>query len=180
MEIHVQNIVASISTDQQFDLDMIHEKVSGSEYSPEKFPGLIYKLKEPKTALLIFKSGKLVCTGAKTVEKVYEAVDKVRKKLAEIGMEVIKDPKIAVQNIVATSDLKKEINLNTIAITLGLENVEYEPEQFPGLVYRVKDPRAVALLFGTGKVVCTGTKDIKDIEKALSKIEAELTNANLI
>lgn len=180
MEINVQNIVASVVTGEKFDLNEIARGLKGAEYSPEKFPGLIYKLKDPKTALLVFTSGKLVCTGAKTLEEVNRAVDKLRRQLEDIGVKIKEDPKIAVQNIVATSDLNKEVNLNTIAITLGLENVEYEPEQFPGLVYRVREPKAVALIFKTGKVVCTGTKDIKDIEIALGKIESELSNAGLI
>ncbi|MCK5772390.1 MAG: TATA-box-binding protein [Thermoplasmata archaeon] len=180
MEVSVQNIVASVVTGEAFDLNYISSKCEEAEYSPEKFPGLIYKLKEPKTALLVFTSGKLVCTGAKTVEMVHEAVEKVRKRFKGIGIEIAKDPEIKVQNIVATSDLKNDINLNSIAITLGLENVEYEPEQFPGLVYRIREPKAVALLFTTGKVVCTGTKNVSDIKIALEKIETELLNAGLI
>ena len=180
MDICVQNIVASVVTKETFDLNLICDRIPEAEYSPEKFPGLIFKLKDPKTALLIFTSGKLVCTGAKTVEMVHEAVGKVRTRLGEIGIEVHDDPEIKIQNIVATSDLKTEINLNTIAVSLGLENVEYEPEQFPGLVYRVRDPKAVALLFKTGKVVCTGTKEVGDVEIALTKIETELRNAGLI
>ena len=180
MEVCVQNIVASVVTGEAFDLNYISSKLEEAEYSPEKFPGLIYKLKEPKTALLVFTSGKLVCTGAKTVEMVHVAVEKVRKRFKEIGIDITKDPEIKVQNIVATSDLKNDINLNSIAITLGLENVEYEPEQFPGLVYRIREPKAVALLFTTGKVVCTGTKNVDDIKIALEKIETELLNAGLI
>ncbi len=180
MDVCVQNIVASVVTGETFDLDYISSKLEEAEYSPKKFPGLIYKLKEPKTALLVFTSGKLVCTGAKTVPMVHKAVDKVRKRFKEIGVEIKQDPEIKVQNIVATSDLKKEINLTSIAITLGLENVEYEPEQFPGLVYRVREPKAVALLFTTGKIVCTGTKNKEDIKIVLGKIEAELSNAGFI
>ena len=180
MEIRVQNIVASVVTGESFDLDYISSQLEEAEYTPERFPGLIYKLKEPKTALLIFTSGKLVCTGAKTVQMVHEAVDKVRKRFNSIGIEIKRDPEIKVQNIVATSALNKDINLTSIAITLGLENVEYEPEQFPGLVYRISERKAVALLFTTGKMVCTGTKNIEDIKIVLEKIETELSNAGLI
>ena len=99
MDIQVQNIVASVVTGEIFDLNMISSNLVGSEYSKEKFPGLIYKLKDPKTAILVFTSGKLVVTGAKTVEKVYEAVDKFRGKLEDIGVKVKEDPKITIQNI---------------------------------------------------------------------------------
>jgi transcription initiation factor TFIID TATA-box-binding protein len=180
MDIKVQNIVASVVTNETFDLNMISKNLVGSEYSPQKFPGLIYRLKDPKIAILVFTSGKLIVTGAKTFENVYEAVDKFRRNLKKIGVNVQKDPKIEIHNIVATSDLHGEVNLSQVAITLGMECVEYEPEQFPGLVYRVRDPKAVALIFKTGKVVCTGTKNVEEIEIALGKIEHELRDADLI
>ncbi len=180
MDIFVQNIVATVVTGESFDLNYISSNLEEAKYSPENFPGLIYKLNEPKTAILVFTSGKLVCTGAKTVQMVQEAVDKLRKRFHEIGIEMTDDPVITIQNIVATSDLKNVINLNSIAITLGLENVEFEPEQFPGLVYRVREPKAVVLLFTSGKVVCTGTKNVEDIKIVLEKIKTELSQAGLI
>jgi transcription initiation factor TFIID TATA-box-binding protein len=81
---------------------------------------------------------------------------------------------------VASSDLHTELNLNAIAISLGLDRVEYEPEQFPGLVYRIDEPKVVALLFGSGKIVCTGAKKVEDIEKAVEKIHNELSTAGLL
>lgn len=180
MKIKVENVVASASADFPLDLQKISMSLEDAEYVPEKFPGLIYKLKKPKTALLLFTSGKLVCTGAKNVEMVHEAVNIVLENISKIGIEVTNDPKIIIQNIVATSDLERELNLNTIAISLGLEKVEYEPEQFPGLVYRVGKPKVVMLLFGSGKIVCTGAKEIKDIDIALKEIVKELTDAGLI
>jgi transcription initiation factor TFIID TATA-box-binding protein len=95
---------------------------------------LIYRLKEPKTATLLFRSGKVVCTGAKSLEQVKTAISKVAKQIEAAGIVIKVEPKIEVQNIVASSDLGAQINLNAIAISLGLEKVEYEPEQFPGLV----------------------------------------------
>jgi len=180
MEIRVENVVASGSAGTTLDLQKISMGLDDAEYVPEKFPGLIYKLKEPKTAMLLFTSGKLVCTGAKNIEMVNEAVRIVLKNIEKVGIKVAKDPEIKIQNIVATADMKKELNLNTIAITLGLEKVEYEPEQFPGLVYRVEKPRVVMLLFGSGKIVCTGAKEIKDINLALQEVVRELTDAGLI
>ncbi len=84
------------------------------------------------------------------------------------------------QNIVASSDLGQEINLNAIAISLGLERVEYEPEQFPGLVYRLDSPKVVVLLFGSGKLVCTGAKHVEDVSVAVDKITEELKAAGLL
>jgi len=180
MEINVENVVASASAGALLDLKKISMELEGAEYVPEKFPGLIYRIKEPKTALLLFSSGKMVCTGAKSIEMANDVVRMVLKRIEKLGVKVTDDPDVRIQNIVATTDLNRELNLNSIAITLGLERVEYEPEQFPGLVYRVDQPKVVALLFGSGKVVCTGARELKDIDIALGKIVKELTDASLL
>ena len=137
-------------------------------------------MKDPKTATLIFRSGKVVCTGAKSRAAVKKAISIVVDNLADAGFEVMKDPEVTVQNMVATVDLKAKLDLTTIAISLGVENVEYEPEQFPGLVYRIRDPKVVALLFTSGKVVCTGAKKREDIVRAVERIQTELSNAGLL
>lgn len=180
MDINVENVVASASAGTELDLQKIALELEGAEYSPERFPGLIYRMKEPKTAILLFSSGKMVCTGTKSVEMANKVVRMVLKKIAKTGVKVTSEPDVKIQNIVATTDLKRELNLNSIAITLGLERVEYEPEQFPGLVYRVQKPKVVALLFGSGKVVCTGARETSDIDKAMAEIVRELTEAGLI
>jgi len=169
--------VASTSLGIELDLPSIVHSLEGSEYDPERFPGLIYRLKEPKTATLLFRSGKVVCTGAKSLDQVKTAIEKVIKQLQKAGIHVKTEPKIEVQNIVASSDLGQSINLNAIAITLGLENVEYEPEQFPGLVYRLEVPKVVLLLFGSGKLVCTGARKPQDVEVAVDKITTALRDA---
>jgi transcription initiation factor TFIID TATA-box-binding protein len=161
----------------ELDLPTIASSLEGSEYEPERFPGLIYRLKEPKTATLLFHSGKVVCTGAKSLEQVKMAIEKVTKQLEKAGIHIKIEPKIEVQNIVASSDLGQSINLNAIAITLGLERVEYEPEQFPGLVYRLDVPKVVLLLFGSGKLVCTGARKPQDVEDAVDKITIALRAA---
>jgi len=180
MDINIQNMVASGFAGTSLDLNKISTSIDDAEYVPSKFPGLVYKLKKPKTALLLFSSGKFVCTGAKNVEMVHKAVSIVMGNIKKLGINVSKDPQIKIQNIVATADLKRVLNLVTIAMSLGLERVEYEPEQFPGLVYRVAKPKVVMLLFGSGKIVCTGAKEVKDIEIALQEVVRELTDAGLI
>ena len=169
--------MASTSLGTELDLPTIAISLEGSEYEPERFPGLIYRLKEPKTATLLFHSGKIVCTGAKSLEQVKMAIEKVTKQIEKAGIHIKIEPKIEVQNIVASSDLGQSINLNAIAITLGLERVEYEPEQFPGLVYRLDVPKVVLLLFGSGKLVCTGARKPQDVEDAVDKITIELRAA---
>ena len=169
--------MASTSLGTELDLPTIAISLEGSEYEPERFPGLIYRLKEPKTATLLFHSGKVVCTGAKSLEQVKMAIEKVTKQIEKAGIRIRIEPKIEVQNIVASSDLGQSINLNAIAITLGLERVEYEPEQFPGLVYRLDVPKVVLLLFGSGKLVCTGARKPQDVEDAVDKITIALRAA---
>jgi transcription initiation factor TFIID TATA-box-binding protein len=179
-KIKIENVVASTSLGEELDLQAIALALDGAEYEPEQFPGLIYRIKDPKTATLLFRSGKVVCTGAKSLEHVKIAIHKVAKQIEKAGIKVKMEPKIEVQNIVASSDLGQSINLNAIAITLGLENVEYEPEQFPGLVYRIDKPKVVVLLFGSGKLVCTGARKPQDVEAAVNKITEELKAAGLL
>jgi transcription initiation factor TFIID TATA-box-binding protein len=178
--IKIENVVASTSLGTELDLQAIVLALDGAEYDPEQFPGLIYRLKEPKTATLLFRSGKAVCTGGKSLEQVETAISKVVKKIEAAGIVVKTTPKIEVQNIVASSDLGAKINLNSIAISVGLEKVEYEPEQFPGLVYRLDSPKVVVLLFGSGKLVCTGARRPEDVEIAVDKITQELRGAGLL
>ena len=179
-KIKIENVVASTSLGKELDLKAIALALGGSEYEPEQFPGLIYRLKEPKTAILLFRSGKVVCTGGKSLESVKTAIDHVGRQIEAAGIPVNKNPEIVVQNIVASSDLGAQINLNSIAISLGLGKVEYEPEQFPGLVYRLDEPKVVVLLFGSGKLVCTGARKPSDVEQAVEKIAAELKAAGLL
>lgn len=179
-KIRIENVVASTSLGDELDLQSIALSLDGAEYEPEQFPGLIYRLKSPKTAILLFRSGKVVCTGAKSMEEVAESIRKVAKEIRKTGQKILQKPKIDVQNIVASSDLGSEINLNAIAVTLGLERVEYEPEQFPGLVCRIPDPRVVILLFGSGKLVCTGARRPSDVDRAVKKITEELRGAGLL
>jgi transcription initiation factor TFIID TATA-box-binding protein len=140
---------------------------------------LIYRIKEPKTATLLFRSGKMVCTGAKSLEHVKRAIGIVTAQLRKFGVHLDGEPEIEVQNIVASSDLGRKINLSVIALTLGLDRVEYEPEQFPGLVYRLDEPTVVLLLFSSGKLVCTGAKMSEDIGVAVEKISEMLNAAGL-
>lgn len=166
----IQNIVASASLGTELDLNLLAINMKGAEYEPERFPGLIFRLKDPKTATLLFRSGKLVCTGAKTLQQVKQAIETVIVNVKKAGIPITGSPKIEVQNMVGTADLGQTLNLNAIAISLGLEKVEYEPEQFPGLVYRMSDPKIVILLFGSGKLVCTGARKPQDVEAAVKKM----------
>ncbi|HTY90809.1 MAG TPA: TATA-box-binding protein [Methanocella sp.] len=172
--IKIENVVASTAIGHGIDLKSMTLELEGAEYDPKQFPGLVYRTKNPRTASLIFSSGKIVCTGAKNIADVDTGLKIVFTKMESIGIKVMPNPDITVQNIVASADLGSVLNLNSIAISLGLENIEYEPEQFPGLVYRLDAPRVVLLLFGSGKLVVTGGKKPKDAEDAVERIVKEL------
>lgn len=179
-KIRIENVVASLSLADKLDLPAIALELEGAEYEPDQFPGVIYRLKQPKTAILLFGSGKVVCTGGKSMKEVEDSIRIVAQQVRKGGQKIKMKPAIQVQNIVASSDLESEINLNAIAVTLGLDRVEYEPEQFPGLVCRMEEPRVVILLFGSGKLVCTGARKPSDIDVAVKKITKELQNAGLL
>jgi transcription initiation factor TFIID TATA-box-binding protein len=178
--INIENVVASTGIGQELDLQSVAMDLEGADYDPEQFPGLVYRTQNPKSAALIFRSGKIVCTGAKSTDAVHESLEIVFDKLRDLEIQVEENPEITVQNIVTSADLGVNLNLNAIAIGLGLENIEYEPEQFPGLVYRISDPSVVALLFGSGKLVITGGKDPSDAEKAVDNIVSRLDELGLL
>jgi len=178
--VEIQNVVASTGIEQELDLDALAVDLTGSSYDPENFPGVVYRLQEPKAAMLIFRSGKIVCTGANSIEAVHEALEIAFDRLRDLDIPVPDEPEITVQNIVSTADLGTSLNLNAIAIGFGLEHVEYEPEQFPGLVYRLDDPDVVVLLFGSGKLVITGGKTVDDAAAAADVVTEELEALGLL
>ena len=178
--ITIENVVASTGIGQELDLQSVAMDLEGADYDPEQFPGLVYRTTEPKSAALIFRSGKIVCTGANSTDAVHESLAIVFEKLRDLRIPIEDDPDITVQNIVTSADLGEDLNLNAIAIGLGLEHIEYEPEQFPGLVYRIDSPDVVALLFGSGKLVVTGGTAAADAAAAVDVIVDDLDGLGLL
>ena len=178
LAISVENVVASVTLDQKIDLLAIMKVFRNVEYRPKQFPGLVFRIKRPKTATLIFGSGKMVCTGAKSEKMARRTVHKVVRELK--NNEIIKkgEPKIVIQNIVASANLHGKIDLETAADIM--DNVMYEPEQFPGLIYRMPAPKVVMLLFASGKLVCTGAKHEDMVKEAVDKLHALLKDYELL
>jgi len=170
--------VASITLNQKLNLEKIAERVPNAEYSPEQFPGLVLRISRPKTATLIFSSGKMVCTGAKSEEEVYKAVKTIIRILRSHGIDVRGEPIIEIQNIVASANLKTLVDLEKAAYLL--ENSMYEPEQFPGLIYRMEDPKVVLLIFSSGKVVCTGARKEEEVKEAVNKLYNKLKELGVL
>ena len=177
-QINIENVVASATLNQKVDLNAVVKGYPGVEYRPEQFPGLVFRLKRPKTATLIFNSGKMVCTGAKSEKEARRAVMKVIKELKKSGIIIVGKPELKIQNIVASADLGGMIDLEKSAYSLG--RTMYEPEQFPGLIYRMDEPKVVILLFASGKLVCTGAKREEDVYEAVNKLHQRLEDENLI
>jgi transcription initiation factor TFIID TATA-box-binding protein len=170
--IEVVNIVVSASLGHDIPLEKMAATLSNTEYNPEQFPGLVIRIKDPKTSALIFSSGKIVCTGARTLDDVNASVKKIIKSLEKINVKIKEFPEINIQNIVASGAVGMDLNLNVLA--MKLENTEYEPEQFPGLVYKMPEKKATFLLFSNGKVVCTGTKSEDEVHIVLDLLIEKL------
>jgi transcription initiation factor TFIID TATA-box-binding protein len=178
LDISVENVVATATLGQKLDLMAIMKVFRNVEYRPKKFPGLVFRLKRPKTATLIFSTGKMVCTGAKSEKLARSAIRKVVRELKNNGIIILDKPEIMIQNIVATANLHGKVDLEAAADVL--ENVMYEPEQFPGLIYRMGDPKVVILIFTSGKLVCTGGKSAEMVDVAVAKLHGILEDYDLI
>jgi len=164
----IQNIVATTALEKPVPLTKLAKTQPNTEYNPKTFPGLVLRIKEPKSAVLVFSSGNLVCTGTKSVAQVKQVIQAVIKQLRKINVKVTIKPKITVQNIVASGSINLKLNLNFLA--LEMQNTEYEPEQFPGLVYKLIEPNATFLLFSNGKLVCTGTKNKRQLDDSIDQL----------
>ncbi len=177
-EITIQNVVSSADIRQRLNLQEIARKIKKSRYDPEKFPGLVLKLDEPKAALLLFSSGKFVCTGTKSVEESARAINAAIEVLKKHGIDVKKKPLIKAENIVASAKLFVKVDIEKLA--LELPNTLYEPEQFPGLIFRMKDPDVVFLIFASGSLVCTGAKKESDVRRAVYKLRRILAEGDYL
>lgn len=176
--VSVENVVASASVDQRMDLNEITKTFPDVEYHPDQFPGLVFRIRVPKTATLIFTSGKMVCTGSKSEEMAHKAVGMVVRRLRKGGIKIKKDAVVTIQNIVASINLGGKIHLEQAARTLPRSM--YEPEQFPGLIHRMLDPKTVILLFSSGKLVCTGAKHESDVYRSVNNLHAMLEEKGLM
>ena len=177
----VQNVVVSANIFTKLPLEKLAVILDNSDYTPETFPGLIYKVQDDelsfkKASFLLFSSGRIICAGTKSVKAAKDAVKHVVEDLKNVGIEITKKPKIVVQNMVASGSVGGKLNLNEIVFLF--DNTEYEPEQFPGLVYKLKGEDQLQnitfLLFGTGKIVIAGAKSEKQIKDSVKFLRVQL------
>ncbi|MHA1294206.1 MAG: TATA-box-binding protein [Candidatus Helarchaeota archaeon] len=170
----IVNIVASVrfGIEKIIDLNNIAMKNKNTEYNPDTFPGLIFRIQNPKSTILVFSTGKLVLTGLKKEKDVGPITEKVLKVIKKHGAKVTSEPEIKIQNIVASGDLNLRLNLDLMSISL--ERALYEPEVFPGLIYRMQTPKVVFLIFASGKIVCVGAKSETDVQQAVQQLLEEI------
>ena len=193
----VVNVVASTRVAEELDLPDIAIQLN-CEYEPEQFPGVVYRVVDPKLAILMFRSGRAVCTGGKDEQNIQTGIERMIADLRAAGITTweVEDVEIEVQNMVATyalhypvdydgkdkftgeplADAPRKLNLNHLTFHLPFDKVEYEPEQFPGLIYRLDYPKVVCLIFGSGKMVITGARHKDEILEAVEIIKDELAD----
>ncbi len=176
--VRIENVVAFATINRDLDLKQIQKKFPKVEYNPESFPGAVFRVKTPKTATLLFRTGKMVCTGAKSSKMAKKVVGMVVSSLRKKGIKIKKDASVTIQNMVAAVNLGGKINIEQAARTLPRSM--YEPEQFPGLVYRMIKPKAVILVFASGKLVCTGCKEEEDVYHAVNQLHLLLEEKKLM
>lgn len=164
----LQNIVATVNLDCRLDLKTIALHARNAEYNPKRFAAVIMRIREPKTTALIFASGKMVVTGAKSEDDSRLASRKYARIVQKLGFDA-KFSEFKIQNIVGSCDVKFPIRLEGLAYSHG-QFSSYEPELFPGLIYRMIKPKVVLLIFVSGKIVLTGAKVREEIYTAFNTI----------
>jgi transcription initiation factor TFIID TATA-box-binding protein len=180
--VKIENVVACAALKHGIDLNAVVKAFPVVDYRPERFPGLVFKLKKPRATTLIFSTGKMVCTGARSERDAVRALRKVVRTLNKGGIIINGKLEIGIKNVVATAILGGKIDLLQLYESeTGMRGrITYEPEQFPGLIYRMNDPKVVILLFSSGKLVCTGARKEEDVHRAVDNIRQKLEKNDLI
>ena len=173
MALNVVNLLATSRFAEYIDLDHFSIE-TGLDFDPDRFPGMTFKIDDPKVCALIFRSGRIVITGAKTVADIETALDITYKSLIEHNCALWNTYEYALGNVVVTHDLKRELNLAHLTLSLPMARTEWEPEQFPGLIYRLGGLSAVCLIFSSGKCVITGNNSLEDAQEAFDTLIADL------
>jgi transcription initiation factor TFIID TATA-box-binding protein len=173
MALNVVNLLATSRFAEYIDLDHFSIE-TGLDFDPDRFPGMTYKIATPKVCALIFRSGRIVITGAKTVNDIETALDITYQSLIENGCVLWNAYEYSLGNVVVTHDLGRELNLAHLTLALPMARTEWEPEQFPGLIYRLGGLSAVCLVFSSGKCVITGNNSLEDAQVAVDTLIADL------
>lgn len=173
--LQIANIVAKLDLGLELDLSYLSTKIPNSTYEPEQYPSLIFRPNELPT-VLVTRSGILLFTGGDSIEDLEDSYQCISHELEKIGVsDVGGTENMEIVNIVSSFELSSDVDLDYLSVSLGLENIEYEPEQFPGLVYRIeKGP--VVVIFSSGKAVITGAETSTEILNAADTIRELISN----
>lgn len=175
--VQIQNIVGTGSLNVEIDVATLSEDIEAEEvtYNPDNYHGLYVRLVNGGPLITLYRTGKYIVTGADSEEELYNTKNGFLSLLAETGViSEAADDSFNVNNIVCTDDLGYSVDLTQVVVALGLERTEYEPEQFPGVVYRPDGHPCVILLFGSGKMVITGAPTLKDAEEAYTHAREQI------
>jgi transcription initiation factor TFIID TATA-box-binding protein len=173
--IQIENIIANAQISELIDIKLLSEKITECSYNPSEFNGLSIKYEKENIAVIILEIGKVVCTGAKEISNAVEKIKKVANQIKKFGLKIKKDYEITIENITVTTNLKKDLNLENIAKNLMFQEVDFHPETFPGLIYKMDDLQTILIIFNSGKIVCTGAKNIDDATNSINKMEEKLS-----
>jgi transcription initiation factor TFIID TATA-box-binding protein len=179
-DMKIENIIAYAQIADNLDIMKLSESSTDFKYNPDEFNGLTLKFDFPKTAILILTTGKAICTGATNMNEVETSFKRLINKIKNVGLEIKAKPIIETQNVIVSTDLEKDLNLSSISKGLLLENVSYEPDKFPGLIYKIDDFGAILVLFSSGKIVCTGGKNMDNASKAIKMMKVKLSSLGAI
>ncbi len=180
LNIKIENIITFAQVADGFEIDKLSEDIPEFILNRDEFPGLTFKIYKPKTAILILSGGKIICTGSKNLEEAECSLNIFIEKLKDKKIKVKSKPKLMIQNVIVSYEFNKELPLSSISTGLLLENVSYEPSNFPGLIYKINEIGAVIILFSSGKIVCTGTNNIEDASKAIEIMKENLSSIGAI
>jgi transcription initiation factor TFIID TATA-box-binding protein len=180
VDIIIENIVSTTKLTDELNIQQLANKIENSKYDPNEFPGLIFHYSEPKTVAFLFPSGKLVCTGAKNIKDAKNVINKTKNNIQNTGLSTVREPEIEIQNIVSSSDVGRKLNLKSIVDSQIFENVEYNPEEFPGLIYKMDDLGMMSILFESGKIINTGAKKLEDAALSINAIKDKLSSMEFL
>ncbi|CAL8071701.1 unnamed protein product [Calicophoron daubneyi] len=168
------NVIATVNMGCFIELRKLVLHIRSAEYNPKRFPGAVIRLREPRVTCLVFSTGKMVCTGARSEDDCNLGARKCARIMQKIGFNA-KFMNFTIQNMVGLADLRFPIRLERLLLA-NEQMTQYEPEIFPGLIYRIVKPRLVLLIFVNGKVVITGSKSREQIYEALNNVYPILYN----
>lgn len=176
--LEVVNVVGSGDINRELDLEQVARDADVYEANYEEGTGSVFlKVNEGSGLVILYRSGKYIVRGGKEFEKLYRTNDEFLEVLQDLGViEESHNPSFGINNLVFVGDLGHTVELEALVIQLGLENAEFEPEQFPGLVYRPEEFDCVLLVFGSGKVSITGSDDVDEAVEAFRFLEQEVDN----